>query len=168
MTGVQTCALPIWGDYQLVIGPNLGATAAGRGLGRFADLLGAPAHDGVRRLIRDLNHLYREKTALHARDCEAEGFSWAIADDQAKSVFAWIRRAPGAAPMVVIANMTPVVRHGYRVPLPVDGTWKEMVNSDALHYGGSGVGNLGTVSCVSGTASLTLPPLATIMLEHAG
>ena len=128
----------------------------------------APAHQGVQRLVRDLNRLYREKPALHARDCEAEGFSWAIADDQANSVFAWIRRAPGAPPMVVIANMTPVVRHGYRVPLPVDGTWKEMVNSDALHYGGSGVGNLGTVSCVSGTASLTLPPLATIMLEHAG
>jgi 1,4-alpha-glucan branching enzyme len=131
-------------------------------------LQNAPAHQGVQRLVRDLNRLYREKPALHARDCEAEGFSWAIADDQANSVFAWIRRAPGAAPMVVIANMTPVVRHGYRVPLPLDGTWKEMVNSDALHYGGSGVGNLGTVSCVSGTASLTLPPLATIMLEHAG
>jgi 1,4-alpha-glucan branching enzyme len=131
-------------------------------------LLKAPAHEGVRRLVRDLNFLYREKPALHARDCEAEGFSWAIVDDRVNSVFAWIRRAPGAPPVVVIANMTPVTRSDYRVPLPADGTWKEMVNSDALHYGGSGVGNMGAVSCISGMATLTLPPLATIMLEHSG
>jgi 1,4-alpha-glucan branching enzyme len=129
-------------------------------------LLDAPAHEGVRRLVRDLNRLYRDRPALHARDCEAEGFAWAIADDRANSVFAWVRRAPGVPPIVVIANMTPVTRNGYRVPLPADGTWKEMVNSDALHYGGSGVGNLGAVSCTGGSAFVTLPPLATIMLEH--
>ena len=64
--------------------------------------------------------------------------------------------------------MTPVIRKDYRVPLPADGTWKEMVNSDAIHYGGSGVGNMGAVTCAGGSASLTLPPLATIMLEHMG
>src|SRR6202012_569055 len=69
-------------------------------------LLDAPAHDGVRRLVRDLNNLYREKPALHARDCEAEGFAWAIVDDRVNSVFAWVRHAPGAAPVAVIANMT--------------------------------------------------------------
>jgi len=62
--------------------------------------------------------------------------------------------------------MTPVVRYEYRVPLPADGTWKEMVNSDALDYGGSGIGNLGAVTVTEGHAVLTLPPLATIMLEH--
>ena len=129
-------------------------------------LLDAPAHEGVRRLVRDLNRLYRDRPALHARDCEAEGFAWAIADDRANSVFAWVRHAPGVPPIVVITNMTPVTRNGYRVPLPANGTWKEMVNSDALHYGGSGVGNLGAVSCSGGSATLTLPPLATIMLEH--
>ena len=128
----------------------------------------APAHEGVRRLVRDLNKIYREKPALYARDCEAEGFSWAIADDRQNSVFAWVRHAPDASPVAVIANLTPVTRTGYRVPLPADGTWQEMVNSDALHYGGSGVGNMGAVSCVSGSATLTLPPLATIMLEHIG
>jgi 1,4-alpha-glucan branching enzyme len=87
-------------------------------------------------------------------------------DDKANSVFAWIRRAPGAPPIAVIANMTPAVRHGYRLPLPADGTWKEMVNSDALDYGGSGIGNLGVVTVSGGHAVLTLPPLATIMLEH--
>jgi 1,4-alpha-glucan branching enzyme len=131
-------------------------------------LLDAPAHQGVRRLVTDLNRLYREKPALHGRDCESEGFDWAIADDRANSVFAWVRRAPESPPIVVIANLTPVVRQNYRVPLPADGTWKEMVNSDALHYGGSGVGNLGIVTCTDGSAAITLPPLATIMLEHAG
>ena len=132
------------------------------------DLLGAPAHAGIRALVRDLNLLYRSKPALHARDCESEGFAWTIADDATNSVFAWIRRSPGAPPMAVIANMTPVIRQNYRVPLPADGTWKEMVNSDALQYGGSGVGNLGSVTAVDGSAILTLPPLGTIMLEHIG
>jgi 1,4-alpha-glucan branching enzyme len=63
--------------------------------------------------------------------------------------------------------MTPIPRHAYQVPLPADGTWKEMVNSDALQYGGSGMGNLGTVTATNGSAALTLPPLATIMLEHS-
>jgi 1,4-alpha-glucan branching enzyme len=132
------------------------------------ELLNAPAHEGVRRLVKDLNRLYREKPALHARDCESEGFAWSIVDDRANSVFAWVRRAPEAPPVAVIANMTPVIRKDYRVPLPADGTWKEMVNSDAIHYGGSGVGNMGLVTCAGGTACLTLPPLATIMLEHMG
>ena len=131
-------------------------------------LLDAPAHAGVKALLRDLNRLYREKPALHARDCESEGFAWSVADDKQNSVFAWIRHAPGAAPIAVIANMTPVPRHAYRVPLPADGIWKEMVNSDALQYGGSGMGNLGTVTARNGGAALTLPPLATIMLEHSG
>jgi len=131
-------------------------------------LLDAPAHAGVRALVRDLNKLYREKPALHARDCESEGFSWAVVDDKQNSVFAWIRHAPGAPPVAVIANMTPVPRHQYRVPLPANGTWKEMVNSDALQYGGSGLGNLGKVAATDGGANLTLPPLATIMLEFAG
>jgi len=130
-------------------------------------LLDAPAHAGVRALVRDLNRLYREKPALHARDCESEGFSWAVVDDRQNSVFAWIRRAPRAPPIAVIANMTPIPRHAYQVPLPADGTWKEMVNSDALQYGGSGMGNLGTVTARNGSAALTLPPLATIMLEHS-
>jgi len=131
------------------------------------NLLQAPAHDGVRLLVRDLNRLYREKPALHARDCESEGFAWAIVDDRANAVFAWVRRAPGSAPIAVISNMTPVPRDNYRVPLPADGIWTEILNSDARQYGGSGKGNLGAVSCSGGTANLALPPLATIMLEQS-
>ena len=132
------------------------------------ELVDAPAHSGVRRLVRDLNRVYRQNPALHARDCEGEGFQWAIADDKANSVFAWVRRAPGAAPVAVIANMTPVVRENYRVPLPESGRWREIINSDANVYGGSGKGNLGTVEARDGGVTLTLPPLATLMLEHVG
>ncbi|MCP5411983.1 MAG: 1,4-alpha-glucan branching protein GlgB [Alphaproteobacteria bacterium] len=132
------------------------------------ELLGAPAHNGVRQLVRDLNRVYRQTPALHARDCEAEGFAWAIVDDKANSVFAWVRRAPGARPVAVIANMTPVMRENYRVPLPEGGRWREIINSDAAVYGGSGKGNLGSVQARDGAVSLTLPPLATLMLEHEG
>jgi 1,4-alpha-glucan branching enzyme len=132
------------------------------------ELLDAPAHLGVQRLVRDLNRVYRKTPALHARDCEAEGFQWAIVDDKANSVFAWTRRAPGAAPVAIVANMTPVVRQNYRVPLPERGRWREIINSDASIYGGSGAGNLGWVEARDGGLTLTLPPLATLMLEHAG
>ena len=94
------------------------------------------------------------------------GFSWAVAGDKANSVFAWLRHAPGAGPILVVANMTPVPRHGYRVPVPHDGRWQEIVNSDAQQYGGSGVGNFGAVDAAQGGLVLTLPPLATVMLEY--
>ena len=130
------------------------------------DLLGASSHDGVRKLVRDLNSVYRRHPALHGRDCEPEGFNWAIVDDAANSVFAWTRHAPDAPPVAVIANMAPVKREGYRVPLPHDGAWAEILNSDAEIYGGSGIGNFGGVEAQHGAAHLTLPPLAVIMLEY--
>ena len=128
----------------------------------------ARAHEGVRSLVRDLNRLYAEKPALHARDCEPEGFEWLVADDSANSVFAWVRRAPGAAPIVVIANMTPVARAPYVIGMPENGRWREILNSDAHDYWGSGLGNLGLVEAAGGKAFVTLPPLATIMLEFEG
>jgi 1,4-alpha-glucan branching enzyme len=129
------------------------------------DLCASPLHAGVRRLVQDLNHVYRARPALHARDCEADGFSWLVVDDAERSVFAWLRQAPGAAPVAVIANMTPVPQPGYRLPLPHDGEWREILNSDAAIYGGSDMGNLGTVVASAGVATVTLPPLSTIMLE---
>ncbi|MCW2412771.1 MULTISPECIES: 1,4-alpha-glucan branching protein GlgB [unclassified Sphingobium] len=129
------------------------------------ELIDAPAHAGIRTLIRDLNGLYRSLPALYQRDCEGEGFEWLIVDDRENSVFAWVRKAPGEAPVAVIANMTPVVHYDYRVPLPHDGVWQEVMNTDAAIYGGSGVGNLGAVQAEKGVARMTLPPLATIMLH---
>jgi len=131
------------------------------------DLLGAGAHEGVRALIRDLNSLYRSRPALHARDCEPEGFQWSIVDDAVNSVFAWIRWAEHEPPIAVISNLTPAPRHGYRVPLPRDGVWREILNTDAHRYGGGGLGNLGQIDASDGGGVLTLPPLSTIMLEYA-
>ncbi|MBU6206835.1 MAG: 1,4-alpha-glucan branching protein GlgB [Alphaproteobacteria bacterium] len=128
----------------------------------------SPAHEGVRNLVRDLNHAYRAHPALHARDCEGDGFEWLIVDDADNSVFAWARHAPHAAPVVVIANLTPTLHGAYRVPLPRDGVWHEIVNTDAPHYGGSGQGNMGRVEAHGGAAQIVLPPLATLMFEHEG
>ena len=132
------------------------------------ELRDAPAHEGVRRLVRDLNHFYRELPALHARDCEPDGFAWLIVDDADNSVFAWLRSAPGAPPVAVIANLTPMLHTGYRLPLPHEGTWREVLNSDAALYGGSGAGNLGQINATGGSAEITLPPLATMMFEWTG
>ncbi|MDM9625768.1 1,4-alpha-glucan branching protein GlgB [Rhizobium sp. S152] len=133
------------------------------------NLLQYRMHEGMRRLVRDLNFTYRSKPALHARDCEGDGFEWLIADDHENSVFAWLRKAPGEKPVAVISNLTPVYRENYAVPLPSEGRWREVLNTDADIYGGSGKGNGGRVQAVNagGTilASITLPPLATIMLE---
>ena len=131
------------------------------------NLLDDPKHDGMQQLVRDLNRAYREVPALHARDCEGEGFSWLIADDAEASVFAWLRTAPGERPVAVICNFTPTVRDGYFVPLPETGSWREIINTDARHYGGSGQGNSGRVNAVDGGAKMKLPPLATLILEHA-
>jgi 1,4-alpha-glucan branching enzyme len=125
-------------------------------------------HEGVRNLVRDLNQVYRDKPALHGRDCEGESFEWLIADDAANSVFAWLRKSPGAKPVAIIANMTPIARAPYRIPLPHDGRWCEIINSDARDYAGSGLGNLGGVVAKDGAAWVCLPPLATIMLEYEG
>lgn len=127
-------------------------------------LADTPAHRGVRNLIGDLNRLYRSEAALHARDCESEGFEWLVVDDAANSVFAWLRKAPGARPVAVIANMLPVAHDGYAVPLPKDGIWTELLNSDAAWYGGADRGNRGAVRCEKGAAQLVLPALGTVML----
>ena len=129
-------------------------------------------HQGVQKLIRDLNYLYRSRPALHARDCEPEGFGWLLADEKETSVYAWVRNAPEGNPVAVMSNFTPVPRQGYRVPLPAAGTWREIINTDAAEYGGSGMGNAGAVEARAGeggavSAVVTLPPLSTIMLELA-
>ena len=134
-------------------------------------LLDASPHAGIRKLVRDLNRAYCGTPALHARDCEPDGFEWLIVDDREDSVFAWLRKADGQTPPVaVITNFTPIVRENYRLPLPQAGRWRELINTDAADYGGTGRGNLGAI--VAGadgaggrpaSAKITLPPLATLM-----
>jgi 1,4-alpha-glucan branching enzyme len=137
-------------------------------------LLGFEPHKGVQTLISDLNKLYTSSPAMHGRDCEGEGFQWLIADDYTNSVFAWVRWAGKAPPIVCISNLTPVPRVGYGVPLPRAGRWIEKINSDALAYGGTGLGNGGSVVAVAketagqpAEAIVTLPPMATLILEFS-
>ena len=134
-----------------------------------------PFHRGLSTLVRDLNWLYREQPALHELDCEPQGFEWIDCTDIEHSVVAWLRlgREPGRH-AVVVCNFTPVPRHGYRVGVPEACLYRERINTDAAEYGGSGLGNGGAVqaeplSCHGRPASLslTLPPLATLILEPA-
>ena len=133
-------------------------------------LLDYPSHQGLKASVRDLNRLYRETPALFARDCEGEGFRWIVVDDQAQSVAAWMRYGgPDDAPVAVVCNFTPMPREGYRIGLPKAGRWREIFNSDALGYGGSGVGNLGEILAADvpshgydASATIVLPPLSTL------
>ena len=144
------------------------------------ELLAHERHAGVQRLVGDLNRLLREQPALHRQDGEAAGFEWVEPDDREHSVFAWLRHAPGAAPVLVVSNMTPVPRAGYRlgVPAPAAGgptAWREVLNTDSAHYGGSNLGNGGAPLPAEpqpwqrqpASVVLTLPPLATLFLVPA-
>jgi 1,4-alpha-glucan branching enzyme len=147
---------------------------ADRGLDWY--LLDSPAHAGVRALVRDLNRIYRDVPALHARDCEPEGFSWLIGDDRDNSVFAFARYdGTGGPPAVVVTNFTPVPREGYRVPFPMPGRWREAINTDSTVYWGSGLGNMGAVEAEpqpshghAASALVWIPPLATLIFVAEG
>jgi 1,4-alpha-glucan branching enzyme len=136
-------------------------------------LLDSPPHEGMRRLVADLNAAYRSLPALHERDCEPDGFEWVIGNDHTNSVLAWVRKAPDADPVLVISNFTPVPRSGYKVPLPKAGRWVERINTDAGWYSGGNTGNQGGVlaKAVEGQhwpaeAEVFLPPLATLFLKY--
>ncbi|HMN40912.1 MAG TPA: 1,4-alpha-glucan branching protein GlgB [Phycisphaerales bacterium] len=131
-----------------------------------------PEHQGIQRLVADLNRLYRSTPALHAGDCDTRGFEWVEPNDAEQSVLAFLRHTPDkSSSALVVLNCTPVVRHQYRVGIPRFGTWTEVLNSDAACYGGSGVGNLGAVEAspmpfrqFPASALLTLPPLGALIL----
>jgi 1,4-alpha-glucan branching enzyme len=135
-------------------------------------LLGDPMHEGVRRLVRDLNRLYRDTPALHRRDCEADGFAWIDANNGDESVLSYLRMSGSPGEVAVIAcNFTPVPRLDYRIGVPQGGFWAERINSDAEWYGGSGVGNLGGVTADAvpmhgqpHSLRLQLPPLGVVIL----
>ena len=139
-------------------------------------LLDIDWHQGVQALVRDLNRLYREEPALHQLDCDGAGFEWLEANDAEASVFAWLRKGKGGvAPLLVICNFTPTPRQNYRLGLPAPGRWREILNSDAEGYGGSGIGNLGVIETEKirshdrpHSATITLPPLATLWFRLDG
>jgi 1,4-alpha-glucan branching enzyme len=136
-------------------------------------LLGDANHAGIRRLVGDLNRLYRSTPALHSKDTDPSGFEWIEASDGDNSVLAFARHADNGPPVLVVCNFTPVPRHDYRIWVPKPGSWIERLNTDSTHYAGSGVGNQGAVEAEASpwhqhpySVSLTLPPLATLVFEH--
>jgi 1,4-alpha-glucan branching enzyme len=135
-------------------------------------LLEGPLHRSLRHWIGDLNRLLRERPALYANDFDKQGFEWIDASDADQSILAYLRRGRQGELLLVVCNFTPVPRHGYHIGVPAAGSWRELLNSDAPLYGGSGQGNLGVVETAAmpmhGRAQslpLTLPPLAIVILE---
>jgi 1,4-alpha-glucan branching enzyme len=141
-------------------------------------LLEHDGHRGVQDLVRCLNGVYRDQPALWQRDFTPDGFRWIDASDVDGNVLSFLRLGDGAGvvapPLACIANLSPVPREGYRIGLPVGGKWDEALNTDATAFGGSGVGNGGSVWAVDETwhglpfsAEVTLPPLAVVWLTPA-
>lgn len=133
-------------------------------------------HAGIKRYVKDLNHMVQQHPALHELDCSPDGFAWIQADDANNSVYAFCRFSKARQEtLIVVVNMTPVPRDGYGVGVPSPGTYKEIFNSDAWMYGGTDVGSGGgadsqPVSMHGREQSivLTLPPLGLLVLQHTG
>jgi 1,4-alpha-glucan branching enzyme len=137
-------------------------------------LLEFAPHQGVQRLIGDLNRVYRAEPALHRSDCAHWGFHWVVLDDSAQSVFVFLRKShPGDPVLLVACNFTPVPREGYIVGVPEAGEWEEILNTDAAIYGGSNIGNVGMVIASDAPShgqpasmAITLPPLSTVVFKR--
>ena len=136
-------------------------------------LLEQPLHEGVRRLVRDLNTIYRDDAALWEADGQPEGFQWIDANNAAENIVSFIRRSPSTGrELVCIGNFSPVTREHQRIGLPRAGEYRMLLNSDNEVYGGSGAGVLRSINAEEHpfqgqqySATLTLPPLATLWFE---
>jgi len=137
-------------------------------------LLASPPHRGVQLLTSDLNRVLRREPALHQLDCDPAGFEWLDANDTENSVLAWLRKGIDERDVVLVAcNFTPVPRYDYRVGVPHPGFWREVLNTDAPAYGGSGMGNFGGTETSpvprhgrEQSLELVLPPLAVVVLRY--
>jgi 1,4-alpha-glucan branching enzyme len=135
-------------------------------------LLDDPARAGVQRLVRDLNGVYRTTPALWSQDTTPGGFRWISSEDSTHNTFSFVRIAADGSPLVCVVNFAAVPQEGYRIGLPHSGDWAEVINTDADTYGGSGVGNLGTVHAedlpwhgLPASAALRVPPLGALWLR---
>jgi 1,4-alpha-glucan branching enzyme len=137
------------------------------------NLLNNPLHAGLLRWVRDLNTLYRGEPSLHEFDSNAAGFEWVDCKDSQRSIISFLRRGQRAEDQILfVCNFTPVVRENYRVGAPLEGAWKEILNSDAPLYGGSGQGNFGGLSTIPlpihgrpFTLNMKLPPLGVVAFQ---
>ncbi len=139
--------------------------------------LSEPLHAGLQHWVRDLNHLYRDTPALHEGDVDPAGFEWVDCNDHQRSLVSFLRRGRDPRDVLLfVCNFTPVVRADEPIGAPFGGLWREVLNSDAADYGGSGVGNAGAVAALPlpqhGRPSrlvVTVPPLGLLVFRgHEG
>jgi 1,4-alpha-glucan branching enzyme len=136
-------------------------------------LLQFASHAGIKEWVHDLNRVYRREPALCELDCRPEGFEWIDCNDAESSTLSFLRKnQSGSDVVLVLCNCTPVPRFHYQVGAPRAGHWRELLNSDAQDYGGSGLGNLGGVEAegvsIHGrpfSLNVTLPPLAVVFFK---
>lgn len=128
-------------------------------------------HNGVQHLIAEINDRYKESPALWQKDVYADGFQWLIGDDGAGNTLAFVRWSEDGQPLISISNFSPVPHDNYRLPLPMAGTWREILNTDEVRFGGSGVVNQTLIiineehrGCAQ-SMLMRLPPLATVWLK---
>ncbi|MCU1546139.1 MAG: 1,4-alpha-glucan branching protein GlgB, partial [Homoserinimonas sp.] len=138
-------------------------------------ILDQPVHQGLHRLVGQLNRVYRNEKALWSLDNSPEGFSWIERGDAQNNVVAFLRWSRDGDPVAILMNFSGVPVGPYRVGLPFSGVWEEVINTDAADFGGSGVGNYGTVTATnlpwhgfSASAEVVLPPLAGLWLKPRG
>lgn len=135
-----------------------------------------PFQSGLQKWLKDLNHLYGQEPALFKKDFDSDGFEWIDFHDWENSVISFVRKESATGDMMlVVCNLTPVLRQSYRVGVPRGGFWAEALNSDSRIYGGSGQGNLGGAEAASVAAqgrhhslALTLPPLGALFFKSPG
>jgi 1,4-alpha-glucan branching enzyme len=138
------------------------------------NLLQYAPHQGIQKWLSDLNNLYKKEPALYKRDFESQGFEWVDFHDWEKSVISFTRKGhTHNDTILVVCNFTPIPRYNYKVNVPQNGVWQELLNSDAKEYGGSGIGNLGGIVAIPSsfqdkyyTLSLALPPLGVLFFKH--
>jgi 1,4-alpha-glucan branching enzyme len=135
-------------------------------------LLDFPLHQGVKRLVGELNALLKAEPALHDLDHEWAGFEWIDLSDYSSSVLSFLRKARDGSQLMCVFNFTPVARHDYSLGCRHGGYWREVFNSDAAMFGGSDIGNLGGVRANQAGmglwphyVSITLPPLAGVIFK---
>jgi 1,4-alpha-glucan branching enzyme len=138
-------------------------------------LLDHPLHGGVARCLAELNRVYRSEPALYEFDQRPEGFAWVVVDDADQSVLAFERRGRNGARVLAVFNFTPVPRRGYRVGVAQEGMWREIFNSNAGEFGGTGEGNFGgrrtdpiRAHGRNWSLEMTIPPLAAVYFRSPG
>ena len=137
------------------------------------DLLQFPRHNDLRLLVGDLNHLYRSEPALHDSENAPESFEWIDARDNENNILSFLRKDKSGNAVAVICNFSPVPRPNYRIGISGGGCWRELLNTDAKVYGGSGQGNFGGVEASpaplhgrSHSLTINVPPLGAVFFKH--